>query len=305
MDSNNKLYVVIVTYNGEKWIRHCLQSVFASSILPYVIIVDNHSSDNTQQIVKQEFPQVELICSNENIGFGKANNIGIRKALGMKDARHIYLLNQDAWVYPNTFEILIEIMNRNLQFGICSPIQLNGKGNALDKNFLLNSSSPKFSPKFLNDLAMKSSLDEIYETSFVMAAHWLIRCSALLDVGLFSPAYPHYGEDTNLIQRFLYHGYKIGICPTCYACHDREDRILTPNGKIYKLYINHLVFYHNVLRLEQMRAYYTFKFMFQICTYRNVSIFQRFKTIKRMFKDIAESHSFRKIYMQKGCFIEK
>lgn len=305
MTSNKELCVVIVTYNGERWIRHCLQSVFASSILPCVIIVDNHSSDSTRQIIKQEFPQVELISSNGNIGFGKANNIGIRKALGMKDTRYIYLLNQDAWVYPDTFKILTEIMDRNSQYGICSPIQLNGKGSSLDKNFLLNSSSPQFSPKFLNDLAMQAPLEEIYETSFAMAAHWLIRCSALLDVGIFSPAFPHYGEDTNLIQRFQYKGYKIGICPAAYACHDREDRILTPDGKIRKLYINHLTVYHNILKLEQRRAYYTFKFMFQILIYRSVSIFQRFKTVRSMIKDITESHSFRKTYMQKGCFIEK
>lgn len=96
------LFVIIVTYNGEKWIDKCLSSVYKSTIPLTTIVIDNKSSDNTVQYIKTNFPMVILFEYQNNLGFGKANNIGIEYAL-KNNADYIYLLNQDAWVDPNTF----------------------------------------------------------------------------------------------------------------------------------------------------------------------------------------------------------
>ena len=71
---------------------------------------------------------------NKNIGFGKANNIGISLAM-KKGADYVFLLNQDAWVEDKTLEKLINIHRKQPKFGIVSPMHLNGKGDELDYNF--------------------------------------------------------------------------------------------------------------------------------------------------------------------------
>src|SRR5437870_13044290 len=100
MMQNKKVFAIIVTYNGAKWIKKCLSSLLASETKVEVIVIDNGSADETLNIVK-EFGSIECVNSVENLGFGKANNIGIAIALERK-CDYIFLLNQDAWIEQNT-----------------------------------------------------------------------------------------------------------------------------------------------------------------------------------------------------------
>lgn len=216
-----KVFAIVVTFNGLKWIDKCLNSLLNSSILIDVVVIDNQSADDTVSYVKENFPQVHLIKTDKNLGFGKANNIGIKFALD-NGADYIFLLNQDAWVNPDVLQRLIEIHQLNDEYGILSPVQLNGKGNALDYNFSLVCSGPNC-PEFLSDVYLKIE-KKIYTINFVMAAMWLIPRSVIFRVGLFDPIFPHYGEDMDYIQRAASFGYKAGICPGNNGFHDREER---------------------------------------------------------------------------------
>lgn len=84
--------VVIVNYNGERIIGSCLDSVFDSSVPPRkVIVFDNASQDNSVSYIKKKFPQVELIESKENIGFGRGNNEGMKRS----ESEYILFMNND------------------------------------------------------------------------------------------------------------------------------------------------------------------------------------------------------------------
>jgi GT2 family glycosyltransferase len=76
-----RIYTIIVTYNGMKWIEECLNSILNSSIPVFIIVVDNYSTDGTIKFIKENFSKIILLQQNENLGFGKANNIGISYAL--------------------------------------------------------------------------------------------------------------------------------------------------------------------------------------------------------------------------------
>ena len=76
----SKIAFIIVTYNGEAYIERCIKSIFVFFPEIYTIVIDNNSKDKTRQIL-DTLKVDELICLNDNIGFGKANNIGIRQAL--------------------------------------------------------------------------------------------------------------------------------------------------------------------------------------------------------------------------------
>ena len=92
-EQNISVFTIIVTFNGEQWIRNCLLSIRESSISSHIIVVDNSSTDETINIIILEFPEVTLIQNEINLGFGKANNIGIQFAL-KKSATFLLLLNQ-------------------------------------------------------------------------------------------------------------------------------------------------------------------------------------------------------------------
>jgi len=104
----NVIYVVIVTYNGMQWIDKCLDSLIHSSIPLNIIIIDNLSTDGTVDFIKHKYPTVELVETGKNLGFGKANNIGITHAV-KQNADYVFLLNQDAWVGLNTIDELVKI----------------------------------------------------------------------------------------------------------------------------------------------------------------------------------------------------
>jgi GT2 family glycosyltransferase len=215
-----KVAVVIVTYNGLQWIDKCVGYLRNSTIPVIPIIVDNCSTDGTASYIEKAYPEVTLIKSDINLGFGRGNNVGLRKALDI-GCDYFFLLNQDAWIESNTIEDLITTHKDNMEYGILSPFHLNGLGNKLDFYFTHHLSA-KSTPNIFSDLYL-SQAKEIYNTQFVNAAAWLISKSCLKNVGFFDPIFPHYGEDEDYANRVLSLGFKIGVVPKAKVFHDRNE----------------------------------------------------------------------------------
>jgi GT2 family glycosyltransferase len=227
-DSRPVVYVVIVVYNGRRrdWLRKCLDSIRATSIGVRTIAIDNGSSDDSVRFIRENYPQVDLIETGENLGFGKANNLGIEMAM-RSGADYCFLLNQDAWVDPETIGSLVRKANRNADYGIISPLHLNGDGTALDKNFA-NYVAPHECPELISDALLSRVGDKLYPVRFVNAAAWLVTRECFRRVGGFSPLFFHYGEDDDYCQRVSHKGLKIAVYPQCFVYHDRQDRIDIP-----------------------------------------------------------------------------
>jgi len=204
------IYTVIVTFNGEKWIENCLNSLLNSSINTRVVVVDNGSTDKSIEILKNYEDKITLILSEENLGFGGGNNIGIRAA-AESGAEYIFLLNQDAYVEKDTIEKLLNFSASNKFYGIISPMQMAPGGAGPDPLF-----KKYFSSELLNNKA------DIIPVRFVNAAAWFIPFRVFKQCGLFHPVFFHYGEDNNFCSRVQYHGYKAGILKTASVIHDRE-----------------------------------------------------------------------------------
>lgn len=213
----------MVTWNAMPWLRRCLGSLMASSLRPDVLVVDNGSSDGTVECISEEFPYVRLVRSPENVGFGAANNIGLRMAFECS-YDHAYLLNQDAWVEKDTIELLVRASRP--EYGILSPVQNDASGR-MDSNF-----RKKCGARL--DALGGTLADEtlVVEVPFVMAAHWLVSRRAIGEVGLFSPAFRQYGEDDNYIDRLHYHGLRCGVVPAAAAVHDRAFRKASREAKM-------------------------------------------------------------------------
>lgn len=208
-----------------QWYDRCFGSLQQSDVPVEIVVIDNASSDGTVDFIKQNYPGITLIESNENLGFAKANNIGMRYALD-KGADYVFLLNQDAWLNQTyTISELVKQAKINPDYAILSPLQLYGSGERIAQDtqthYLYKSTNKK--NDFVSDLYF-DKLKHIYETSYICAASWLIPIEIIKSVGGFDPLFYHYGEDDNYIQRIHYWGWKVGLCPKVTICHDYEDR---------------------------------------------------------------------------------
>lgn len=219
MIQNRKVCVIIVSYNFEPWIDKCLSSVFASTIHATVLVIDNNSSDNTVERIEKDYPKVKLIKNKENLGFGKANNVGLSYALE-NNYDYAFLLNQDTWIEKDMFEKLIEASKANPDYGIISPVHLSSDGKSLDHGFAIYSNKQS-----IEELPHPSN--QLVEIPFVNAAFWLLPIEIVKNIGGFSPLFYHYGEDRNYLLRMTFHKYKIGYLPNTFATHDRHNREVT------------------------------------------------------------------------------
>ena len=212
------IYAVVVTYNGMQWYDRCIGSLLNSDEPVRVIVIDNASSDGSANHIESHFPEVHLIRSSENLGFAKANNIGIRYAYD-KGADYVFLLNQDAWVEGNTLCKLVQTFRDNENVGVVSPMHFNGEGTDLDWKFATCMSGDFVSDAYMNRL--KPS----YPIRSVNAAAWLISRHCIETIGGFDTnLFVHYGEDGNYCQRIQYHGLKLLVNTHCRIYHDREFR---------------------------------------------------------------------------------
>jgi len=216
------IFAIIVTYNGKKWYDRCFGSLRQSTIPVHTVVIDNASSDGSAAYIREHFPEMTLIESNENLGFAKANNIGMRHAMN-HGADFVFLLNQDAWlVQPDVFAKLVEVSEKNPEFALLSPMQLYGSGEKIVFESKIygarNEKDDWISDSYFN------RLKDLYEVQFVCAASWFLPVNTLKTIGGFDPLFYHNGEDDNYLQRIHYHGFKVGICPKVNVCHDIEGR---------------------------------------------------------------------------------
>lgn len=236
LNSTNITYIIIVSYNGMSWISKCLEST-----KPYpVIVVDNCSTDGTADYIKDHHPDVILIKQQKNVGFGLANNIGISVALKM-NANFVFLLNQDAFLKPNTISILVDNSLKHSEYGILSPVHLDVQGKDFEKIFHYYLKKGHEDIK-MTDIQFNQGEEKILDIKMINAAAWLIPKKTLEIIGGFSPLFFLYGEDDNYCQRIKYHNLKIGICPNAYVVHDSGTTyhldLKTGSEEYYKKYLN-------------------------------------------------------------------
>lgn len=214
-----RIFAIVVTYNGKRWYDRCLGSLQASEVPVTTIVVDNDSSDGSADYIRIHFPEVVLIESDKNLGFAKANNIGIRYAID-NGADYVFLLNQDAWLgSPTTLTGLLQSFVENEKVGIVSPMHVNGEGTALDWNFSTSLPGTCISDLYLN------KLHRDYIADYINAAAWLISRQCIDFVGGFDTnLFVHYGEDIDYVHRIHYYGFSLLVNTDCIAYHDRESR---------------------------------------------------------------------------------
>lgn len=271
-----KIFVIIVTYKGHRWYERCFTSLRDSEYPVQTLVIDNASNDGTVEYIRENFPEIHLIESKENLGFGRANNIGMRYALD-HGCDYVFLLNQDAWLDSlDTLKKLVDIYNNHPEYGILSPMHLNINKDGLVMEYFCRRPDNK---KLIEDLYL-NQLTDIYDTKYIHAAAWMLSRKTLEVVGGFNPIFYHYEEDGDYLNRVIFHGFKIGVCPATRIVHDHQES--TPSNEQMKLREEQLKIYEYVdlnkpFNLMSYILYYCRKWLISMCrgSYNDVNRYWR------------------------------
>lgn len=233
------LFAVVVTWNGEDCIAKCLCSLLNADLPIQIVVVDNASSDQTVEIVQAVCPDAIIFRLTRNLGFGKANNIGIKYAYD-QGAEQFLLINQDAYVDVNTVSTLVGLQRANPKSGILSPLHLDATGFHLDHLFANHIGKSAQIRELLSDVLLKREIADIYQVDFINAAIWLLSRNCISRVGLFNPAFDHYWEDNEYADRVHYHRFNVSLAPACRAYHERTQDPSPENLTLarYRLIVN-------------------------------------------------------------------
>ena len=221
--------VIVVSWDAKKHLIDCLNSLIENQdgYSQEIIVVDNNSSDGSAGTVEKEYPQVKLIRNEENLGFAKANNIGIEAGSG----KYVALVNSDIVVLGDCIKKMIEFMDRNPLVGMVGPRILNPDRtlqvsckhfpsiwNNLCQVLGLNYVFPK--SVFFSDWFMDYwSHDEQRSVDVLSGCFWMVRRAALDEVGLLDEKFFIYAEDIDWCRRFCQAGWDIKFYPDSEAIH--------------------------------------------------------------------------------------
>ena len=212
-----KVTVVIVNWNGERFLDHCLSALLAQTVAPHeIILVDNASSDASLDIVRR-FPSVRLLAQNENLGFARGNNLAIQAAAA--ESEWIALLNPDAFVEPHWLEGLLSAARDYPAFDVfgsklvnaADPAVLDGAGDAYHFCGLVWRTG--------HGVPVSEGADETREMFSPCAAAAMYRRTALQRVGGFDEDFFCYIEDVDMGFRLRLHGYRCLYVPQSVAHH--------------------------------------------------------------------------------------
>ncbi|MBW6518675.1 MAG: glycosyltransferase family 2 protein [ANME-2 cluster archaeon] len=208
--------VVIVNYNGMRFLENCLSSLLLQTYpLFEIILVDNGSNDGSVDFVLNAFPSVTIICNNENLGFAKGNNIGIKSANGMLIAS----LNNDTVVTPRWIEKLVLSIISHENIGMCAskmlfmsdPDMINSTGICISR-----SGTSWDRGIFELDKGQYESEEEVFGPC---AGAAMYKKSMLDEIGLFDEDFIAYVEDTDLAFRGRLSGWKCLYVPKAVVYH--------------------------------------------------------------------------------------
>jgi GT2 family glycosyltransferase len=207
-----RVSVVIVVWNAKSYVIECLESLreHCQQVCSEVIVVDNASTDGTPELVAEMFPELKLIRNPENLGFAKANNIGIAQTSG----EYICLVNSDVKFIDDCVSPMVRYLGDHPAVGMLGPKMLAASGE-------VRRSTMRF-PTVWNSFCRAVGLDSLFKGSrsfggLLMSDFnhrttapvevlngWflLLRRSAVERVGLLDPQFFMYGEDVDWCYRF-------------------------------------------------------------------------------------------------------
>ena len=241
-----KLSVIIVNYNVRPYLTACLDSVQRAlkGIESEVFVVDNHSDDDSVEVISRDYAWVHLINNRENLGFSKANNIAIRQAQG----EYILLLNPDTVVAEETLKGVIDFMDQHPKAGGAGVRMHNADGTlapesrrAIPTPFVAARKMLGFTKRYYMSYL---SWDAPAQIEVVSGAFMLLRHKAIYEVGMLDEDFFMYGEDIDLSYRLLQGGWQNWYLPYDIVHYKGQSTSKSDFRYVHVFYQAMLIFFH-------------------------------------------------------------
>lgn len=226
--SKSKMVAVIVSYNTRDYLHMCLESL--SRHYPFddmgIIVIDNGSQDDSQEMIRNEFPQVRLICNDNNRGFAAACNQGI----AAWDAPYYLLINSDCVFIDDAVTPLIEALERNPGIGLAGgillypnrKIQFSGSSlmtlKRLIREQLFFFSAPLLA-RNRSKIQHLARQRELIKSEIISGAMMCIPRRIIQAIGMLSEDYFMYGEDVEYTLRTRKSGYDTVLVAMSQVVH--------------------------------------------------------------------------------------
>lgn len=223
-----QLSIIIVNWNVKDLLAKNLHSIFklTEGLEFEVIVVDNASKDGSVAMVAAEFPKVNLIASNENLGFAKGNNLALEQAIG----KYVLFMNPDMELEENSFKILFDWLETNPKIDVatCQLVypggsrQNNIKNNPglCDQILILLKLHHLIQPKCLKRyLAKDFDYTKEQEVKQIMGAFILVKNEVIRNLSGWDEDYFLWWEDLDLCKRAQAKGYQIWYTPQTKVIH--------------------------------------------------------------------------------------
>ena len=264
MSSLYDVSVIIVNYNTLSITKSCIDSIlkYTSSLNYEIILVDNASSDGSKEIFERD-NRIKYLYNDSNVGFGRANNIGAKKASG----KYLFLLNSDTLLMNNVINEMYQFMECNKEISACGV-------NLLDANHKTTYSHGKFPSvleefssigflslyrQFYNNklsLAQKISEGNINDVDYISGADIFIRSEVFNMVEGFDYDYFMYYEETDLFYRLKCKGYKFCILPELEIIHLEGGSFNKPREEILNINRFKMQFNSKILYFKKHKPIY-------------------------------------------------
>ena len=238
------LSVIVVNWNTKDLLRTCLASVGEHLAIPSeIVVVDNASHDGSPEMVAAEFPEVTLIRNDRNLGFGAANNIGMKAAR----APAFLLLNSDARLVDGSIARLVERLQKEPALGVIGPRLRFEDGR-------MQASAHRFGSLrllALEELGLYKLLPRTKTAEVLLGGYWdhaherrvdwivgacmLVRREVFEQTGGFDPAIFLYGEEVEWCERIRSAGWDVLFSPdaeVAHVGHASADTLVGERGRI-------------------------------------------------------------------------
>lgn len=251
-----RLSIVIVSYNTRVEIEGCLQSLVSQQpvVDHEIVVVDNASSDDTVPTVRARWPGVRLIEAGGNVGFSRANNIGIRQSFG----ELVLLLNGDTIVPAGAIDALVAALDRRPDVAIVGPRLVDARGCAELSFGRMISPMNELRQKLRARANVERLTSREREVEWVSGACLLVRRADAEAVGLLDERFFMYTEDVDFCAAVRARGRRVLFTPSAQVVHLRgRSRRTAPLATEAAYRRSQLAFYekHHPRWAPLLRAY--------------------------------------------------
>lgn len=238
--------IILVCWNNKAYLEPCLNSIYEGGLRSSfdIVVVDNGSTDGSQAMLREKFPEVIIIQNDHNVGLGKASNQGIEATNG----RHILLLNNDTVVNGPSLDAMVDYLDQNPDVGAVGGQLLNADGtvqscysgfpNLVEEFLIATRLGEMLRPGYPANVTDK----EIRSVDWMGSACLMVRRQALDTVGLLDEEYFIYGDETDLQYRLKKAGWKNYYLPQATTIH-YGGRSMNRWGRRKMVYRGHMLFY--------------------------------------------------------------